>query len=156
MTRAALLATLWAAVTGGLALVAGCYTHVCDGDLVRYGRGANEGRLIDANTWESNAIDTPWLPFPHQRVYEVDLAALGDRAPTVVLPYISANPNPIATGDDFTLGSGNLSKIYGATKARVVVKNDTCADYYLRLVVEAAPNPPAPPTSDAGAEGGTP
>jgi hypothetical protein len=149
-----LLAGLWAAVTGGLALVAGCYGHNCDGDTVFFGRGANEGHLLDANTWESNAMEAPWLPFPHQRLYDIDLAMLGDRTPAIVIPYVSANQNP----DNFTVGSGNLTEILAATHAHVSIKNDTCADYYLRVVVVAPPAPPAAPgPADAGtAEGGTP
>lgn len=154
--RALLLAGLWAAVTGGLALLAGCYGHTCDGDSVRYGRGANEGRLVDPNTWESSAVDGPWLPFPHQRLYDVDLAALGDRAPALVVPYVSASQSPYAIGDNFTVGGGNLTEISGATKGHVSVRNGTCADYYLRLVVVAPPLAPET-TVDAGAgEGGTP
>jgi hypothetical protein len=154
--RALVLGSLWAAVVGSLVLAAGCYPHNCDGDLVHYGRGPNEGHLVDANTWESTAVEAEWLPFPHGRIYDVDLAALGDRIPSLVIPYISANQNPIAIGDNFTIGSGNLTQISGTTNAHVAVANGTCGDYYLRLVVIAPPLPPVS-TVDAGAsEGGTP
>jgi hypothetical protein len=167
--RGWLLAGVWTAVMGGLAALAGCYPHNCDGDFQHYGRNAGEGRMVDANTWESTAIDADWLPFPHQRFWDFDIDALGDRTPSLVLPYVSANRNPIAIGDNFTLGSGNLTEISAVNKNHVTIHNGTCADYYLRLVVIAPPLPPStpaappppptppPPSTDAGTgDGATP
>jgi hypothetical protein len=160
--RSFALATLWLAVTAGLAITAGCYGRICESSFVRYGRGAGEGRLVDPDTWESNAFEAAWLPFPRQRVYELDLQSLGDRPPQVIVPYISADEN----GASFTVGSGNLVEISNVGRGRATLRNGTCADYYLRVVIVAAEEPPgasvppaptATPEPDAGnAEGGTP
>jgi hypothetical protein len=160
--RIAALAAFWVAVTGAIAFSSACYTHNCDADVKEYGVDAGEGRMLDENTWESNAVDGPWLPFPRQRFYSFDLHQMGNRIPAIVLPYVSAQSNPKAEGGNFTLGSGNLTEISAADVSHVTIHNGTCADYYLRLVVEAEPLPPAPQqdadiidSGDAG-EGGSP
>ncbi len=150
-TRFWILCTVWVGVSSAV-VAAGCYNHNCDGDVVFYGRGANEGRLLDANTWESSPIDGRWLDFPKQRIWNFDLHELGDRAPALVLPYVSAQADPLhEPSSNFTLGSGNLTEIEAADKGRVSIQNGTCADYYLRLVVVAAPEPPAPASASADA-----
>ena len=155
--RVAAVVALWATVMASVTIAAGCYGHICDGDTVIYGRNANEGHLIDPNTWESSAIDGDWLAFPKQRVYVVELHDLGDRLPEVIIPYVSAQANPIHDeGGNFVLAAGNLTEISDTEKGKVVLKNDTCADYYLRVVIQAAPRPttPAVPTAtpDAGSD----
>jgi hypothetical protein len=150
--RFALLATLWAAASAAIAIAGGCQPHNCDGDIKSYGTLANEGRLLNADTWESNPIDGPWLPFPHQRIWIFDLHELGDRTPDVPLAYVSANADPLHEGANFVETSGNLTELSDPEKGKLAVKNGTCADYYLRVVVQASPLPPAPP-SDAGDAG---
>ena len=161
-SRLAGLAVFWVVVTGGVALSSACYTHNCDADAIDYGTDAGEGRMLDENTWESNPVDGPWLPFPRQRFYSFDLHQIGNRVPSIILPYVSAQRDPKAEGGNFTLGSGNLTEISAADVSHVTIHNGTCADYYLRLVVEAEPLPPAPAvdagqndSGDAG-EGGSP
>jgi hypothetical protein len=159
--RIAALAAFWVAVTGAIAFSSACYTHNCDADVQNYGGDAGDGRLLDENTWESSPIDGPWLPFPRQRFYVFDLHLLGDRRPMIPLPYVSAQRDPLHEGGNFTLGSGNLTEISAADKGKIVIHNGTCADYYLRLVVQSEPLPPAPEqdadidAGDAG-EGGSP
>jgi hypothetical protein len=147
--RFAALAALWAAVTGALVLAPACYTHNCDGQIDNFGRNAGEGHLVGPNTWESNPIDEPWLEFPAQQLYIFDLHELGNRPIIDVRPYVSANSDPFHQGQNFTQGAGNIAEISGATNGQVVIKNGTCAHYFLRLVVEAAPYPPQP--TDGGA-----
>jgi hypothetical protein len=154
------LSALWLVTSGVVAAIGGCYTQSsCSGDSVNYGRGANEGRLLDANTWESSPVNGPWLPFPHQRFYAFDLHELGDRTPDLILPYVSAQADPThESGGNATLGSGNLTEISGADTGRVTIHNGTCADYYLRLVVVASPigTSAAPPAqADASADAPT-
>jgi hypothetical protein len=134
---------MWGLVSGAVVAIPGCYTHNCDGDVVSYGRGADEGRLLDPNTWESSPVTGRWLDFPKQRLWKFDLHELGDREPQLILPYVSAQADPLhEPNSNFTLGSGNLTEITGADKGTVAIHNGTCADYFLRLVVVAAPEPP--------------
>jgi hypothetical protein len=152
--RVAALVGLWAAVVSGAALFSGCYGHICDGDVQVYGRNAGEGRLLSADLWESGPINGTWLAFPKQRAWIFDLTSLGsDRLPQVIVPYVSADSD----GSSYTIAAGNLAEQSQVANGRVVIKNGTCADYYLRVVVEAAPRPPlaaAATPADAGAEAG--
>ena len=156
--RVLVLAGIWVGVMAGVVLVPGCFTANCEGSVESYGRKENEGHLLDDNTWESTPVGAEWLYFPHQRYWDFDLRLLGEREPSVIIPYVSANARPILTNDSFVVGAGNMVEITAATKGRVVLKNGTCADYYLRLVVHSSPRPGvldggAPPSSS---EAGTP
>jgi hypothetical protein len=148
--RAAFVIALWLGVSIAVFLVPGCYGRNCEGSGDTWGDSPNEGRMIDENTWESNAQDEKWLAFTRQRIYAFDLRALGGRTPQVILPYISANDDPNKTNNSFTIGSGNLAEIYSAHPDGVTVKNGTCSDYFLRLVVVASPLPPPGAAVDAG------
>lgn len=153
-----------AAVAAAIGVLAapGCYGRECDGSFGTFGSLPNEGHLLDPNTWESNAVDAPWLSFEGSRTWEFDLRALGDRTPHLVIPYLSGSPNPLKENKNFTVGSGNVAVILGSTFGRVYINNATCADYFLRLVVVAPPYPPGPMSIDAGsdasvdADGGAP
>jgi len=142
--RAAAFAALWAVVAIGIFSGSGCYGRNCEGDVATYGALAGEGRMIDETTWESSPPDGTWLPFPRQRFYRFELGALGGRTPVKVLPYVSSDPQPNRTGRDQTVASGNLTLIYNLGPNRVDVKNDSCSDYFLRLVVDVPPFPPGP------------
>ncbi|AKV00031.1 hypothetical protein AKJ09_06694 [Labilithrix luteola] len=143
-------------MSAGAALAPGCYGHNCDGEIVQYGAVAGQGHLLNVDTWESNPIDGPWLPFPKQRMYQFDLRALGNRPPQIILPYLSAQSDPLHEFGNFTIGGGNLTELSGATNGVLTVKNGTCADYFLRVVVQAAPVPTAPvPNGDASTTSAT-
>jgi hypothetical protein len=138
--RVVFAVVLWALVTAATAATSSCYTHNCDGTGVDYGENPGEGHMLNANTWESNPIDGDWLDFSRQRAYYFDLKLLGNRPPQIIVPYISAEKNPLATGDNFTIGSGNLTELSNAQAGYLTVHNGTCADYFLRVVVIAADN----------------
>jgi hypothetical protein len=151
------MVALWAIVMGSVFSFVGCFGHICDGDVVTYGRNANEGELINADTWESNPVNGQWLAFPRQRVWFFELHTLGDdRLPAFPIAYVSAQSDPEQQGGNSTVAAGNLAEFSGTEKGKITVKNDTCADYFLRVVVTAAPRPegsatPAPPSAtDAG------
>jgi hypothetical protein len=150
------LGALWTVVMGAASIASGCYGHNCDGDLLVFGRVPGEGQLVDANTWQSSPIDQAWLPFPKQRTWIFELRELGDRVPAVPLAYVSAESDPLHSAAGFTLGAGNIAELSGAEKGRLVVHNGTCADYYLRVVVEAAPFPPSSAVPDASTAAPTP
>lgn len=153
--RIAAIVALWTIVMAAVGLASGCYGHNCDGDVQVYGRELGEGRLLSSDLWESGPIDGQWLDFPRQRVWVFDLTALGpDRKPQVIIPYVSAEFEP-NKGGNFTIAAGNLAEQSGIQNGQVVIKNGTCADYFLRLTVQAAPRPPAtsaPSLDDAGSD----
>jgi hypothetical protein len=129
-------------VTSAALLSPGCYGRNCEGAIESFGTDAGQGRMLDEDTWESSPQDGTWLWFPRQRYYIFDLRALAGRTPQLIVPYLSANPEP-KSGGNFTIGGGNLALLSNALPNRVDVKNDSCSDYYLRLVVVAAPFPPS-------------
>jgi hypothetical protein len=151
------MVTLWVVVMVAVAFASGCYGHNCDGTVLVYGHNPGEGRLLGPDLWESSPIDGVWLDFPKQRAWIFDLHDLGDRVPEVITPYISAQADPQhEVGGNFTIGAGNLAQISGVTNDQVVVQNGTCADYFLRLTVQAAPRAPTPATTSSTDSGAPP
>jgi hypothetical protein len=146
------LVGLWCVVMGAAWLTPGCYGHTCEGDFQTFGRAPGEGRLLSADVWESGSVDGKWLAFPRQRAFLFTLDALGtDRLPALVVPYVSAEADPMHTpGGNYTVAAGNLAEQSAAGNGQVIIKNGTCADYYLRVVVEASPRPPNATTTDGG------
>lgn len=138
-----------------VAFASGCFGHNCDGDTQTYGHEPGQGHMVDANQWESTTIDGEWFSFSRQRTVIFELKGLEGRTPNVILPYISAEPFPVRDGN-WTLGFGNLTEQSGVGPARVVVRNNSCSDFFIRLVVTAPPQPTeadsGPPT-DASVEG---
>jgi hypothetical protein len=151
--RVVAIVTLWVVVMVAVGFASGCYGHNCDGDIQVFGRNAGEGRLLSADLWESSPVDGVWLDFPKQRLWIFDLHDLGDRVPQVIIPYVSAQADPSHEGGNFTIAAGNLAEISGVGNNQVVIHNGTCADYFLRLTVQAAPRASTTPTSspDSGA-----
>ena len=150
------LVTLWMVVMVGVGSASGCYGHNCDGDVKVFGHELGEGHLASADLWESSPVDGVWLPFPKQRLWIFDLHDLGDRTPFNVTPYVSAQENPNLEGGNFTIAAGNLAEISGVVNDQVVIHNGTCADYFLRLTVQAAPRAPTSSTTSSPDSGAPP
>lgn len=118
----------------------GCLTDACQESFLDFGKVPGQGNVLDENTWESVPVDGEWQPFPHQArvVYFHPLA----RVPYEVLIWISADKNPLATSN-YTLAGGDVAKVYQTRADTVSITNGTCADYYVRVVLRAAPRQPA-------------
>ena len=157
-------------------LMPGCFGRECDGDEQSWGpprdvyRAASnagpdaalldprmmQGHLVDDNTWESNAINDDWLSYLHARAWHFYYPQLGGRQPDQITAYISANVNPNKTNDTMTAGGGNVAKFIGVLPDVATVKNDTCADFFVRVVVHVPPYVDAgtPAATDAGSDAG--
>ncbi|MBS2020087.1 MAG: hypothetical protein JST00_44920 [Deltaproteobacteria bacterium] len=153
--KATMLVALWAIVMIAVVSASGCYGRNCEGDVVTYGRNLGEGRMVSADKWESMPFDAKWLPFPRQRVWVFEMKDLGLRTPFDVNVYLSAQEDFVAEDGNFTPGGGNLTEISGIGPGRMTVKNGTCADYYLRVVAEASPQPPSSTPATPGDAGTT-
>ena len=162
MNRTALVFGLfWAAVTAAVALVPGCYGRTCEASGETYGTEPGEGRMIDADTWESSQIDGKWLFYPGARVWGFEVLAWGDRRPVEIDAYVSASEAPHSPDTAFgqsAKAGGNLAELSGIGQNRLVIRNGTCAQYWLRVVVHLEPRPPQgavpPPSMDAGVDAG--
>lgn len=134
---------LWLGVTVAALSTSSCYGRNCDAGFFPFGADAGEGKMINADKWQSGPADGPFLFFPGNHTYQFEMRQLGGRKPAVVYPYVSGNMNPNAT--DQTIGSGNIATISNVNPNHVDVHNGSCSSYYLRVVVEAEPFPPEPP-----------
>lgn len=112
------------------------------------------GRLIDPSTWESGPISSNWLPFAGQYYWGMRLrdAKTGAVLPSDRILDITVYVASYLDGSDSTLAAGNLGEAQVCTDSQkctlgLNVRNDTCASYFVRVVVHAAPGP-----ADAGSQ----
>lgn len=142
---------LWLGVMSIAGTFTSCYGHNCDGSSVRYGINPGEGDLLTPNTWESNPGQGDFLPYPRQRTIFFE-APFGDGVFATVLSYISADQNPVSVGGNDTLASGNVVETTNFPSGAFAVHNDTCADYFIRVVAFTGAPPGAPTVKDAGTD----
>lgn len=142
---------LWLLAAGVVFTVPGCYGENCVGSAEVFGVDAGQGRMVSETQWESNAPDEAWLPFPRQRGYIFDIRALGGRTPGKPTPYLSANQFQTEPGANFVIGAGNIATMQNARPNGIDVRNDTCSDFYLRLVIDVPPLPPTATTNEVEA-----
>jgi hypothetical protein len=126
-----------------------CTTHQCDGDFVRF----EQGHMVDPDTWESTPLNARWLDFPGQRRWHIIIPEGRSRRIVSIEPYVSPAASPLTKGpkgetENYTLASGDLCEIEGGENGELLVHNDTCADFYVRVVVRFAREPA--PALDAG------
>jgi hypothetical protein len=105
-----------------------------------------KGRTSPSCTsYQTNAFDEEYVLFPKGRRVLVrhGLGPVGDRV-FQVKSYLAFDPNPLGEAMSNTAESaGNQVLIEEVTDEWVVVRNDTCEKFYLRLVVEADSADPA-------------
>ena len=139
--RVVALVALWASVTGGMLALTACYGENCNGSSGGYGSKPGEGRMIDENTWESSPMDGKWLHFSSQHAWFFEVPALGGRVPYSIQTFISPVETPNQSPSNFTMAGGNLAELSGVGANRFVVRNGTCAEYFVRVVVQVPANP---------------
>ncbi|MEZ4222954.1 MAG: hypothetical protein R3B13_18570 [Polyangiaceae bacterium] len=90
-----------------------------------------------ASVYETNAWDEPWLHFPPGRrfVFEHGLGV----EPYVVNTYLSFSENPLTSSNNASESAGNQAVIEAVTDEFVRIRNDSCADFYLRVTAARAP-----------------
>ena len=134
----------------------GCFGRECD--AVYSITQPLDGYLIDEDTWESNPMSGDWMEFGGQQYWTIQLGKLGNREPDWIVGYISnqqkavvldANGNKILRA--FTPAGGNVFELSNSSSASITVHNNTCAQYYLRVVIHATPRKPS---LDAGSDTG--
>jgi hypothetical protein len=154
------LAALLAAAAGGAAAAgaAGCQTHACDasttvvdgGTSVNGGNGelAMEGEGGPV-VWESAPLMGKWLDYPPSGTITFNFpktfvnviapdAGSTEQCPYgnyQVLPYVSTAQDQDASGATSTPASGQLAQITDACATGFSITNNTCSEYFLRVVV---------------------
>jgi hypothetical protein len=117
---------------------AGCAGNDCAADVQTLPKCA--GEPIDADHWESGPVDGTYLDFHGERTWVLDPSGwMGSRKPFDYEAYLALSPQPNAEGGSgFAQSAGNLAELTLSQVGdawQVEVLNDTCAQYYLRVVL---------------------
>lgn len=161
-----------------LFLLPGCLEKQCDrhrGEPLVY-RGGNTSE--SGGFYETNALDEPFLHFPAGRSYEI-VHGLRER-PTAFHAYLAFGECPLSAsvrnpggspscepvgaesgGGGFAEGSGNEAMFEVRDDETLIVRNDTCAEFYLRVVAttfldEAVAEPSDSPAPELADDAGAP
>lgn len=117
---------------------AGCAGSDCDADVQTLPTCA--GEPIDATHWESGPVTGTYLDFHGERTWILDPSGwMGSRKPFDFEADLALVSQPNAEGGTgFAQSAGNLaeftlSQVGNGWQVRVL--NDTCAQYYLRVVL---------------------
>jgi hypothetical protein len=135
-----------------LALVAWCTLgcsppcETSDTDPVRF-----EGGTTSAGVYQTSAWEGPYLHFPGGRRYQL-VHGLGT-TPPLVASYVSIAKQPFKD-NNASENAGNQGVIELVNDEIIQIRNDTCAEFYLRVVAYApgAAPPDAGGISDSGSD----
>ncbi len=167
-TGARTFVLLAAVASLGATAIPACFGRDCDGDVISWGNNDGEGHLVDENTWESTPTDFDWIQYSHERVIVfnygrllgAELTTLEDggtacqrRVPDWTIAYVSAAQRPNSRDpnsyEDYTIASGNIGKYRIRAGGTLDLYNNTCSNFYARLVVHAPPVArPLPPNTE--------
>ncbi len=119
-----------------------CFDRQCDpGAAPNYGENPSDpkGHLVDDDTWETTAIDAPWLPYSANTGYTlVVLPWVAQNRPIVEMhAYLSGSSQPSASGNNFAEGSGNSVEFSQQKAGQIFIYNATCANFFVRVVLRA-------------------
>jgi hypothetical protein len=103
--------------------------QTADTDPVRF----KDGKADPSGTnYESSAMSGPYLHFPGGRRYQLEHHL--KRAPFVVQTYLSFDES----GGSFSESAGNQTVIDFVDDQIIQVRNDTCAEFWLRVTAIAS------------------
>ena len=155
-------------VAAALAILAfvtpGCFGRECESSYVEYGSKPGEGSFIDGDTWQSTPLDgapldgpgtSPrWVDFPPAQTIGMHVDAWGTAQREAILQqaFLSFDPAPNQGDSNWAPAAGNLAQFSYSRPGFIRISNNTCAHFYLRVVLKAAPEPPVV-TTDGGAPG---
>ena len=97
-------------------------------------------RAVGDTRFETVSITEEWADFSHQRMLVIKLPSGVSKGVTSVLAYVS--PTALPTSDpyaSFALAAGNLAVVSVDAPDTIRVRNDTCADYFARVVIDIEP-----------------
>lgn len=114
-----------------------------------YTRGEALTAPNGAAVYETSPIDGPFMPFEGGTNWHIP-HHLG-RVPTSVAVTLAFQERPLVSGG-YSQAAGNQAVVLSANERDVVVRNDTCSDFFVRVVVTA--DAPIDAGAEAGAEAG--
>jgi hypothetical protein len=134
------------------AAVSGCSTHQCDASTGDAGGGQAPIESGGMWTWQSSSIQSQWMPFKGNETVSFTLPApfLTSAKGFTLEAYVSTGADQWADGGgQFVQAAGQLAEFQIVDSQHFTVFNDTCSDYYLRVVatmpaapVDAGPDAP--------------
>jgi hypothetical protein len=125
------------------------------------GDSSCQGKILDANHWESGPINGTWLNFSRERTINMHFRDAQTGATLSgnyvwadvainVAPQLSDPPN------QYVPSAGNNSEITPFVDGSgLSLRNDTCADYFVYVYATIYPNAPADAGSEASTDGAT-
>jgi hypothetical protein len=103
------------------------------------GGGYNTNVNVNGNTltWTTSSLTGPWLNFPGNRTYVINLPPpLGGTPILPPVPFLSAEV-PAEASDNFISGPAYLAEITVVNDQQLRVNNASCAQYSLLIEVQA-------------------
>ncbi len=116
--------------------------ETADSDPVRF-----KGGSVSANgsTYSTSAWEGPYLHFPSGRRFQLE-HQLGV-TPPIVATYLAFSEKPLP-GNNTSESAGNQAVIERVDDEIIQIRNDTCSEFWLRVVAMASPGG----ATDAGAD----
>lgn len=139
-------ASFLALVGAGAVMTTGCDSSPCNTDpdanpAVDFHGGEVEGSG-DGMVYETSPPDGSHLNFSAGTRYKIYHQLSG--RPQIVQPWVSFSSNGTTTGNE-AVPAGNMVEILEVNDQFVHLQNNSCADYWLRLVAAAPSKVPSPP-----------
>jgi hypothetical protein len=104
---------------------------------------------VAESVFETSPPEGPFLPFNGQTFLHVQHGLKTKHVR--VTPYLSFSEYPLTPGNGgYSLAAGNQAVIEKQDENEVLIKNDSCANYWIRVVVTATN---VGPDADAGTSG---
>lgn len=140
-----------------ISIVLSPWCGACSGDIC--GRNSDDAPTEFSDGLTSNSAtlymtseaDAPYLDFPSGMRYRLFHELMN--TPSLIVPYVSFSATPLSDGSGFTISPGNQTVVNAVTDDYIEVENDTCTDFFLRVVAttdDFTPAAVASPSGDAG------
>ena len=124
---------------GGLT---GCQTHDCDSSSVVVDDsdgGGPEPYNPGSGTWASAPGEGPWLDYPGGRTVTFKFPQAFRPANYTLQAWVSTDRSQGPGAGTSTLASGQLEEVTGVSPEGFSISNQSCAHYFLLVVVTTYP-----------------
>jgi hypothetical protein len=115
----------------------GCVGSRCDREGQAPQRFEGGRTNSDGSFYESSGLEGPFLFFPSGRTYHL-VHGLSE-APAEFNVFLSFAEHPLETGAGIAPSAGNQSIIEDVNDQYIELRNDTCAEVFVRLTARTAP-----------------